>query len=158
MNINNFKYNPSYSSAIPSLFANIAGSTTVTDVAHVLKVTRMTFELNKCLLNADNECRIIELDWTKEIKYFDRYYDIIIAAECAYSRDTCTNLFRLINFMITEEKPRQLLFAIEERPNFMMDTMSVRCHERDRFIRQLNILQLKHPMMATELQTCNLIR
>ena len=119
-------------SSIPSLIANRFASTSSTDVLRILPLTRLTFKLNPALLNPNNECRIFHLDWAKEIRNFDRYYDTVLAAECCYSRDTCKNLFNLINFLFKEEKIKMAIFTLEERPNFMMDSMSVRSTERDR--------------------------
>ena len=88
--------------------------------------------MNPHLLNDENECRIFPLDWSKEIRNFDRYYDIVLAAECCYDRDTSKNLFSLINWLFREEKIKMAIFTLEERPNFMLDSMSVRSTERDR--------------------------
>ena len=119
-------------SSLPTLLANRFASTTSTDVPRILPLTRLTFKLNPNLLNGENECRIFPLDWSKEIRNFDRYYDTVLAAECCYNRDTSKNLFNLINWLFKEEKLKMAIFTLEERPNFMLDSMSVRSTERDR--------------------------
>ena len=119
-------------SSLPTLLANRFASTSSTDVPRILPLTRLTFKLNSHLLNDENECRIFPLDWSKEIRNFDRYYDIVLAAECCYNRDTSKNLFSLINWLFREEKIKMTIFTLEERPNFMLDSMSVRSTERDR--------------------------
>ena len=91
-------------SSLPTLLANRFASTSSTDVRRILPLTRLTFKLNPHLLNDENECRIFPLDWSKEIRNFDRYYDIVLAAECCYNRDTSKNLFSLINWLFREEK------------------------------------------------------
>ena len=119
--------------AVPSIIAGaVAASVTVTDVKRVLSLSRRSLEMNQDFLVGCSEARAIEMDWSREIRNFDRYYDVILAAECCYSRATCQNLFRLVEFLLVEEKPRQVLFAIEERPNFIKSSMSVKCTERDR--------------------------
>ena len=75
-----------------------------------------------------------------------------LAAECTYNRATCQNLFRLCEFLLIEEKPSQILFAIEERPNFMKSTMKVQCTERDRFLRHLSFLQMKLPVLVERVE------
>ena len=119
-------------SSLPTLLANRFASTSSTDVRRILPLTRLTFKLNPHLLNDENECRIFPLDWSKEIRNFDRYYDIVLAAECCYNRDTSKNLFSLINWLFREEKIKMAIFTLEERPNFMLDSMSVKSTERDR--------------------------
>merc|ERR1712147_423377 len=83
---------------------------------------------------------------------FESDFDCLTAAECAYSRAACQNLFRLVEFLIIEERPSQILFAIEERPNFMKSTMKVQCTERDRFLRHLSFLQMKLPVLIERIE------
>merc|ERR1712131_256907 len=139
---------------VPSLVAGtVANSVTLTDVKSVLPVTRKSVELNEDIIN---KAIVQKMDWSKEIRTFDQYYDVILAAECAYSRATCQNLFRLVEFLLIEEKPQQVIFAIEERPNFMKSTMKVQCTERDRFLRHLSFIQMKLPVMVERIENENI--
>jgi len=135
---------------VPSLIAGTAAdSVTMTDVSSVLSVTRQSLDLNEDMVK---NAVVKKMDWSKEIRTFDKYYDIILAADCAYSRATCQNLFRLVEFMLVEERPAQILFALEERPNFMKTTMKVQCTERDRFLRHLSFLQMKLPVLVERIE------
>jgi len=143
-------------SSLPTLIANRFASTSSTDVHRILPLTRLTFKLNSHLLNDQNECRIFPLDWSKEIRNFDRYYDIVLAAECCYNRDTSKNLFSLINWLFREEKIKMAIFTLEERPNFMLDSMSVRSTERDRFLRHLSFIQANHQVIVEKIDTADI--
>ena len=49
-----------------------------------------------------------------------------------------------------------MIFAIEERPNFMKSTMKVQCTERDRFLRHLSFIQMKLPVMVERIENENI--
>ena len=43
------------------------------------------------------------------------------------------------------------IICIEERPNFMTDSMSVRCHERDRVLKYFDWLQMSESIIVEKL-------
>jgi len=48
------------------------------------------------------------------------------------------------------------IFTLEERPNFMLDSMSVRSTERDRFLRHLSFIQANHQVIVEKIDTADI--
>lgn len=61
---------------VPSLVAgSVAASVTLTDMKSILSMCRKSVDLNRDLVKNG---LVKKMDWSKEIRSFDKYYDIIL--------------------------------------------------------------------------------
>ena len=84
-------------------------------------LTRQSVSLNECLIK--NEIKILELDWSNS-GTMRQSFDVILAADFSYNSRSCQSFFKCIKYFMSKGL-QYCLLALEERHNFMVDTMSV---------------------------------